>query len=43
MKNVIKSRYEELSKGEQMYAKITVPMFICWTVYMMLGIPVLMP
>jgi hypothetical protein len=43
MKNTIKDRFNELSKNDKVYASTVVPMFICWTIYLMIGIPVLMP
>lgn len=43
MKEVIKTRIEELSAGERLYASTVIPLFISFTVYMLVGIPLLMP
>jgi len=43
MFDTIKEHYELLTKNEKIYAKTVVPIWISWTIYIMLGIPIIMP
>ena len=39
----IKEKYGSMSNGEKAYANVIVPMWVSITVYMLIGVPILMP
>lgn len=43
MKDKIISKFKELSSGERLYVGTIIPIYISWTIYIMIGVPILMP
>ena len=37
----LKSLYAELSRGERVYAKTVVPLWLSFSIYVLVGIPIL--
>lgn len=43
MNDTIKEHLDKLSDGEKLYASTIIPLWLSFTIYMMIGIPIIMP